>query len=532
MNQTDTKRKQLTILTYILGMITLILLSAGLGENGVAYMAAAVETYAVMHILTFAFLPQAMEKLIRTRAAKGQHKNAGRVFTGALFLALIAGLAVSLAMYGLSALWMEKVLLLPYGRFAFLLLLPAYFISAICAVLKGFFQGTGTAMPTVVAQTVKYIFLLTFALIFCYILGGYGKKAAVLLRNEDFYGMYAAGGAALGITLAVLLAFVFLFLVYMGAGRRMKSKSREGMRMTEDYSHILRLLVLSMLPPAGAACLLKLPELLGLFFFQRGQEDIYQGAYAYGMFYGKYEVWVYLAAALLLVGILPLTGSIAGSVKREEQKQTRDYLQMGFTWTAIWSLFLTAFFIAAAPGLLQAVYQDTAAAGMLQFCSPVIVLMALGAYFMFILWENGKIRNVLLVLLAALGGYIAVLIPCLKLNGGKIENLAYAQLVFYGIICFAGGFNVFRRHRLMPDWTRGLVFPATAAAVSGGIMWILAKVLMPAAGGLITTLVCLLVGVLCHLILVLVLKCARERDIALMPGGKLLVRAGKLLHLL
>lgn len=534
MNQIKTRRNQITLITYLLGIFLLILLSKRLGDNGVAYLAVAAESCMILSIFTITFLPETMEKLMHARMSKGQFKNADRVFKTAVIYALITGIFCTLLGYIFSGLWMEKVLCMPYGRLALWCLLPVYFLNACSCSLKGYFQGTGTSMPSVVAQVIKYIFMLTFAPIFAYIFGEYGDKVSNLLQRKEFVGMYVAGGAGLGAVLASVLSLLFLVFVYLGAGRRQKQKNKEGLRLSESYPQAFRSLWMTTLPSVGMLTLLKLPDLLGLFFYQRVQEDRVQSTFSYGIFYGKYEIWMLVAAILLGIGILSIIGKVISGIRREEYKHSRDQLQVGFSWAFMWSAFLTAFLMSVGPLLMKGIYgvQERFLTRMFLFGSPTLIFMIIGGLFLGILWEDGNVKKVLNFLLSSLCVYLVFIIAGLKINGGKIEILAYGQLIFFAVICLTGGVFLFRKLHFRPDWVRGILLPGVSALVTGLIMWMLGKVLEGFMPDFIVALLCLLIGAFCHLILLFILRCAREKEYLAMPAGKILVKIGKILHLL
>lgn len=523
------------LVTNIGGIFILIILANIIGENGTGYLAASLETYVLLTIITTACLPEAIEKIIRTRLAKAQYKNADKVLRGALIYGITISGICTLAGYLFCDFWMETVLLVPYGSYSLKLLLPIVFINTGIAVLQGYFQGTGTAMPTIVSKIIKDIFFLTFGLIFCYIVRAYGEKVSVLLRNEDFKAMYASGGISLGMMVGTFLVFLFLLFIFLGANKwRKQQKSKDSMRMTENYLDAIRILILSMSPYIVCGIVLNLLKILGLAFFQRKQENIYVSISQYGAFYGKYELWVTLIVLLIGIGVLSLVRKIVQAVKREEYKQAKEVFHAGFLFSYMTSIFFAVCYGVIGTDCIKVLYKyDQYEAGkMLQYGGGLIPLMVVGCFFAGIAWENGKVKHVLFSLLSALVIFLISLIVILNRTNGSIMSLIYSQMFFGIIVCGINGFFVFRILRFNLDYVRMLLFPTLAAVASGVIMLLLNKVLSTFLGDGVRVLLCILVGGITNFILVMVFRCARERELAILPGGRILVGIGKLLHFL
>lgn len=535
MNHTEVKRKQITLLTYTVGMAVIIFFAGKLGDNGVTYLAAALETYLLLLALTAACVPDALSRLVRSRMAKGQYKNADRMLRGAFAFALVSGSIGGLLLWFLSDLWMGRVIMVPYGAMALKLLAPAYVLNSMALVLQGYFQGMGTAMPTVVSQIAKQVFILSFGLILCFSLTGYGEKVAALLQNDAFRSMYAGAGIAGAISIAGVLVLLFLLFVYMGAGRRSRRQaSKEGMRMTEDSPQAVRILVLTMLPPLVCGFLSRLPVLLGLVLYQRGSSDIYTAAHRYGAFYGKYLLPAWIAVAIVLIGILPLQNTIAVWVKREDHRLARDAFAAGMQWVIIVSGFFSSIGIVLMEYLIPVLYgKDTGMAGDVWKLGGIgILFMAAGVYLAGILLNMDKTKTVIINLCVMLFVFGLTGMFALKFTKGDIMSLVYAKLASDLIFFLLNAATAYRALKCGVDLIRTLAFPVLACAVTGLITLFLSKVLVPVAGNLLGFLVCFAVGMIAYILLLLVFRCIKGKDMHYMPGGKMLERIGILLHLL
>lgn len=535
MNQKDVRKKRLHIAAGIIRYITVIFLANRIGEQGIAYFAAALEVFFVFQICFTESLPDCMAKMIRSRMAKGQYKNADMVNQTALGYSLIAGLAGSVLLYLLSGIFMEKMLRLPEAAMALKILAPAFFLQAVCAALQGYFQGLGTAMPTMISRILTEIFGLFFTVLFGEILYEYGIKVAALLRSEKFAFMYGAAGAAIGLPIAVILALIFLLFMYFGAGRKMQKKKKEGLRLTEDGIEIIRMLLFAMSAPAALHLLLRLPIVTGLGLFAGHTAGETVALAQFGSFYAKALTIIGICISLALMLCTCAENNVIHFIRREEYKTAKIYLTGGLQGILLWASYMTVTCLVFAPGILQFLFgkgQSEETTGCLQTGSLLILLIPVAVYLMHILCGIGKTLTVLagagvsfimFVMTAAIGVCV--------LKAGIMAVMA-ALLVFAIVLCvWNGAFILWLFHINLP-WLTTVGLPLLSAGVTGLCMFLFRKALAGGTGESVAFFIGAPVGGAVYLILVLVLKCVREKELYAVPGGKILGRAGKFLHLL
>lgn len=534
MNRMEIRKKQLLIITGMIGYGTVILLAKIIGDLGMAYFAAAAECYILLQLLLTACIPDYVEKLVRSRMAKGQYKNADKVLSAALGYGIAAGVLGSLLLFFGADLLMAGFLHIPEASLSLKLLAPLFFLSAVCAVLQGYFQGIGTAMPTVVSDILKQVLGLVFAALFGSILHGYGEKAAALLHNGKFVSMYGAAGAAVGFLCAALLPLLFLLLIYFSAGRRARRKVKEGMRLTEDGMEVFRLLILSLLPAAGTYFLCRLSILTGLFFYQGRQTDSIAGLTAYGAFYGKYLAVAGMLTAVVLLVVAGTESEVIHLVKKEEYKNAKSYLTGGIQSVLMLAAFFAILCLVLAGGFAKLFFgegQNTAAACM-RHGFLLVLFLPLGIYFTNILVGIGRRKTVLFNLSGAFIIFMLAAVTGLKLMAGNVLALVYAQLIFAAAYCLLSGFFLMRAIRYNPEWLHVIVMPLTAVLVSGLCTLLLNQAFSALAGEAVSALICTLIGGGCYLVLLFVFRCIGQKDLYVLPGGRLLGRIGAFLHLL
>ena len=89
--------------------------------------------------------------MISARLARGEHRNCSRILKAALIYATaVGGIAAVVLWFGADLF--AQLIKTPFSRYALKTLAPTIWIMAYLGVLRGYFQGTGTMVPTAVSQ--------------------------------------------------------------------------------------------------------------------------------------------------------------------------------------------------------------------------------------------------------------------------------------------------------------------------------------------------------------------------------------------
>ena len=138
----------------------------------------------------------------------------------------------------------------PLCIFALKVLVPVLVIVAVLGVMRRFFQGLGTMMPSAVSQILEQIVKCD-----CQRVGGvcpfsYGSKAGALLGNAEDYGAaYGAAGGTIGTAAGALSALLFagfVLVVYLRVFKRRFARS--GRQAQILYGEIFKLLIITIIP--------------------------------------------------------------------------------------------------------------------------------------------------------------------------------------------------------------------------------------------------------------------------------------------
>ena len=177
------------IITRLIGIAYRIPVNNILGDEGQGFYGCAYSIYNIALLLTSYSLPLAVSKLVSARVAKGEHKNAMRIFKSALLFALAVGTLVGVIVFAFSDFIAGNIMSLRLSAYALRVLAPGLLIVAVMGVVRGFFQGMGTMVPTAVSQILEQIVNAIVSVIGASYLLQMGKKAAACPGLGYSYGM-------------------------------------------------------------------------------------------------------------------------------------------------------------------------------------------------------------------------------------------------------------------------------------------------------------------------------------------------------
>lgn len=533
MNHVEVKRRQIQALSEILGLITLLVLGKIIGNNGIAYFAAAYEGMWIFFLLLGEGVPDALGRLLRGRNARNQNKNTAHIRKKIMILQCLLGLAGCAGLVLLSDLLADRLFQIPYSSFLMKLMAPVIFLRCISGVLQGYFQGNGTEMPTAAACVLRQVMLLGFSILFCNILKNYGGKVSALLRNDNFTSMYGVAGVAISLILTELLILLFMALIYMGSSKKGKHKP-DGLKRTESFGEFAKVLYGSMSLTVMVSLFVRLPVWFGLILYQRNGKDLTASVLDYGAYYGKYLVICAFPILLLTACMLPMCARAGSHFRREDYRYGKDVLGAALHFGWVHTVFLSMFLAVLAEQVSEMLFsQDSLMTPqMIRGGSTIIIFSVLSVLFIRIMLIMGKGHLVLISMGISNAVVIIGLMVCLKALSLGIMSLVYAGAAGSGVLCLFTGYLVLKMLRLSPDWIRTILIPGVCAVAAGLACMFIGKALSPHIGNLVTLLLCLFIGVIIYWTALIMLRSFREEELELMPGGKLLHKLARLLHVM
>ena len=531
-----------SILSRLIGMLYRLPVTNIITDHGNDYYSAAYEIYNIILLISSYSLPLAVSKLVSAKAALGQYRNAWRIFKSALYMAFFVGILGSAVTYLGAGFFTGTLLNTPESELSLKILALAVFFLAVMGVLRGFFQGMGTMMPTAVSQIIEQIFNAIVSIAAASVLFQYGlsldQKAGITDgRSGPIYG---AAGSTLGTSIGALAGLLFLIAVmmmYRRVLRRQMRKDRTGSR--DSYGDILGLLVMTIVPVILSTAVYNISGILdqGVFKYlmldvqkiEKSTVEVYWGIYV-----GKYKlltnVPIAVASALSASTIPALTRARMEGNRKEMRRKTDGAIRM-VMFVCIPSAFgLTAL---ADPILrLLSWNTDPIAAKLFIVGSTAVIFYGLSTLTNGILQGIDKmhipVRNALISLVLHLA-LLVVLVQVCKLH---IYGVVISYLFFAVMMCILNGLAIRKYLRYRQEMVRTFLIPIVSSTIMGLSCWLLYTPLEELIGFKLSAVICIVLAVFIYGFFLLLLRGITEQELRAFPKGYLLVRGLKKLHLL
>ena len=526
------------IISRIIGFIYRIPLQNTIGDAGMGYYSAAFQIYSIMLIISSYSLPVAISKLVAARAAKGQYRNARRFFHGALLFATLTGGATCLiVMFGADQL-AGNIMSMPKSAIALRMLGPTLLIVALMGVIRGYFQGLGTMVPTAFSQLVEQIVNAVISVVAGVYLFEYGTKVAALLRDEDFAPAWGAAGGTLGTGAGALSGLIVLLIMFLVHKRRIrKDIVRDNARFVDTYGRIFSAIIVTVLPVILSTTIYNISDTLdqGVFNYvmdAKGFSDI--KAEYWGIYAGKYRVLTNVPIALANALCSSMMPSLAACIENGERRTARHKVAIGIRFVMIVSIPCAVALAILGRPLISLMFTGEVEipAMLLRMGSASVVFYSLSTLSNGVLQGIDKLKIPVRNAAIALVLHMGILYLTISVFDWKLYGVVIACMAFGLLMCILNWISIAKHLRYRQEMRRTFVVPIIASAVMGVIVWLTFFIMSKFQSDLISVITASVIGTVVYFILLLLLRGVRERELRGLPGGGVIVAIARLFRLM
>jgi stage V sporulation protein B len=432
----------------------------------------------------------------------------------------------------------------PNCIFALRVLAPGLLVVAVLGVLRGFFQGLGTMMPSAVSQIIEQIVNAIVSVIAAYILYGYGSRiGAVLGDTEHYAAAYGAAGGTLGTNLgsvAALLFVAFVFALYIRVFK--KRMRRERQRVSETFLTTMKMLVITIIPVLLSTTIYNVNG-----FIDNGvyKHIAYAQGYSsdevdvwWGVFTGKYKLMINvpisIASAMAASSVPALTASFGkkdmADVRQKLNAATRFVMIIAFPCAVGLAVLAKPIFSLLFPGSIGTL---DLAAQMMYLGAVAVVFYSLSTLSNGLLQGINRLRVPVINALIALVAHVILLVVLMLFFRLNIFAVVIANAFFALIMCVLNAVALAKYSGYHQELVKTFLLPAICSGIMGLAAFFVYKGVYALLNSNLAALVlAMAAAVILYGILMLLFKGMTEADLRRLPKGDLLVRMAKKVHLL
>lgn len=527
------------IIVRLIGMLYRIPLANYIGDEGNGYYSAAYNIYSIMLILSSYSLPVAVSKMVSARLARGQYRNARKILRAALFYATIVGGVGFCALWFGSVFFAEHVIKMPYSAYALKVLAPTVWVMAYLGVLRGFFQGHSTMVPTAVSQIFEQIVNAVISLLAAKSLFDLGVKSNLVYGSTEYSYAFGAAGGALGTgagALTALILFVGLYLMYRPKMKR-RIRKEQG-TSAESYGMITSTLFLTVVPIIVSSSLYNSSTVIDNVLFGQimtGLGEAKQIASQWGIYSGKYHLLFNIPVAVANSLSSSLIPALSRAVAEKDRKQTLNRIASAIRFSMIIAIpSAVGLAVLAAPisNLLFPGRDNTDLIKMTCYGSSAVVVYSLSTVTNAVLQGINRMKTPIRNAGISLVLHTVILFVMLRYLHMGIYGVLYANILFALFICILNARAIARFKRYRQEVKKTFLIPMVASAVMGAAAFGVYRSAYSIFGNLISTGISVLVAVAVYFVLLILLKGVDAQELRSMPGGTRLSGLARKLHLM
>lgn len=523
-----------SLICKVLGVLFRVFAIRILGEEGMFFYEKVYPTYSWLLIISSSGIPIAISRMVASRVARGAFNEAETVFKRAFWMLFVLG-AVTTALMFLGAAPIAGFVLGSSDRGMILslrALAPALFFTSILCAYRGYLQGLQRMTGTGLSQLAEQVFKMLFGLSLAFVLH---KEYA----HSEMGAAMGSVGILLGVTISEVLAVAVIYPIYRTERKRLLPVDfRYDPALSER--HILRDLLAIAVPITLGASILPIANVVDSAMITRllvraGIPDG-EANRLYVILCTYVRSIINLPAGLSTSLSMAVVPAIATAMAHTNEKGVRHLSAMSVKLAMTIGLPCAVGLSVLARPAIFLLYGSIlphsldVAEGLMRIAAFTVVFISLSQTATGALQGVGKHRLPVYFLL--IGGLtkIVVNLVCVSIPSVNIYGAVFSNLSCYGIAALLDTIALVVVTKAKLSAFNVFIKPIFASAIMGGFAYVTYRAfgyLFDLNRYLFSAIACvtaILVSIVVYLVLILALKVFTREELALVPGGRKLVR--------
>lgn len=521
-----------SILVRIIGLVYRVPMARILGNEGIGYYGYAFEIYNFCFIISSYGMPMAVSKLVSERTAKKEYTNSLKLLIGALLVALISGGLLSAGVYFGAGYISTHMFANPAIQIPLRSLAPTVVVSAVLGVVRGFFQGKGTMIPTALSQLFEQI---VNGIVSVWAAFEFAKAHSASMNIAA----YGASGGVTGTLAGALSGLIFISFMLIMNLPILKRQRRKDKGEPESMPLLIRVILATSIPVMLSQILVRSNGLISMTLFNNilNMKGVPKETYTslYGIYEGKFlllcNIVMGITSAITTASIPSLVRGNVLSTKKEVGKKVR----MALKFNLIIAIPSTVGLAILGGPIIRLLFGDT---------DPIIgKIMMIGSatialYTVSILFST-IIQSIYSMMIPVIINLIAMLIDIiftyvlLRYTDMTIFALVLGGMLMPVIVIALSWLIIKFRLRIRIEIFKTFIIPLVASAIMGVVVYFSYNAVLNFSGRYYLGLaVSLPLGVFTFFIFELLLKGVNKRELSNFPKGHSIIRLAQKLHLI
>lgn len=521
-----------SIITRIIGMLYKIPMTNMIGSEGMAYYNTAYEIYSIVLILSSLSIPLALSKLISAREQNKEYKASSRIFRLTMMLACVTGGIASLVIW-FGAGYFAEMTGYPSAKYPLRILAPTIFVVAVLGVLRGFFQGRRTMVPTAVSQIIEQIVNAVISILAAYLL-------MRSFQNEDSQAAHGAAGGTLGTLCGAVAGVLFLGFVFYLNRDYVKRKERQDVNSKKESSfELLKAICLTLLPIILSQTVYQISGILDIGIFGNYMETIgvseSQSAVLQEAYTNKYRQLTNVPVAIASALSAAIVPALAASYQERNVLDIKKKIHSSIKMNMIIAMPAAVGMGVLGPQLIQLLYPGSTvlSGNLLRMGSIAIVFFAYSTMTNGILQGLGKLRTPVIHAAVSLMIHIGMLYFMLYVLELSVYAMVIGNVSFSFIICILNWISIRHTACYNQEIKTSFALPALASVVMGIITYASYRGMYYLLhNNLVCTVVSICMAVVVYFLLIFVFRTLTKDELMDYPMGARIYRLCKRLKLM
>lgn len=534
MNQALVKKQQMEYLSLVILFLSCIMFRIQVGDIGIGYLLTAYLLYEIVWVIFGKNFSDTVGRILKNKYAKGKNKAARLVWKYSFSMQLVTGVVFGIIISVVGSLILSRGFGFLHSYFLIWFLGPTFMIRMVSESFAGYISGRNYELAAGFASIIRYTIVFVMGLVLSSTVKEYGKKVAALLKQDDFASVYGNVGILISVVVAEIIVLIFLMIIRLGVKRTTSEFDDDFYQKNDNNGNVFTGIWKRRFVDGINLLFMFSPMIILFFVFKNYFADGVELSQNLGLIVGTIGA---PCALFVMVGFLislPLASKTFRFAKKKEMKKARTVFHAGFHLSVIYSVFGASFLIAEANILSQLLSAEHAADiySLYNYGAFCIIAATLAIYMLRVLIMNGEALLGLLVEIVStviFGVFINLFI-----KGGMniLMAIMVSTLIFFVLQAIAYSVIAIFKLDMQIDPVSSLFIPVVVGVICGALNWLIAKFVAPHLGNLFTLLFSFVEMLVLYMILLLMFRNFKERELEHIPGNKLIRALGQMMHIL